>query len=138
MAASDIPDLINSIHQALVDIALPTAEGDPSQRPAVSIKKSVTAEALTCLDCGQHQKMLKRHLRTAHGLTVDDYRAKWGLPSDYPMVAPAYAKTRSQLAMKIGLGRKKPAADPQKSDPAETTETPRNHYPPSRWSRSKA
>ena len=81
--------------------------------PAVSIKKSVTPDYLICLEDGRQLKMLKRHLATAYNMTPEDYRAKWGLAHDYPMVAPNYAKTRQALAKKIGLGRK-PAAAPAK------------------------
>lgn len=107
MAARDIPDLIRSTYAALATAATPEPPAAERQQPAVSIRKSVTAEAIICLDCGQSQKMLKRHLATAHGLTVDEYRTKWSLPADYPMVAPDYAAHRSQLAFKIGLGRKR-------------------------------
>ena len=75
-------------------------------RPAVPIKKSVSPDFLICLEDGKKLKMLKRHLKTAYDLTPEDYRAKWGLPHDYPMVAPNYAKKRQELAKKIGLGRK--------------------------------
>ena len=75
-------------------------------KPAVSIKRSVTDDYLICLDDGKKLKMLKRHLKTAYDMTPEDYRAKWGLPHDYPMVAPNYAKKRQELAKKIGLGRK--------------------------------
>ena len=83
--------------------------------PAVPVKKSVTSDAIVCLECGKQQKMLKRHLFTAHGTTPDEYRAKWQLGYDYPMIAPAYAEMRQAIAKKIGLGRKpgktaKPAA----------------------------
>ena len=106
LATKDIPDLIRSIHAALSGVGTvepPTA----ALVPAVPIKKSVSADALTCLDCGKRFKMLKRHLSTDHGLTIDEYRQKWGLPSDYPVVAPAYAEVRSSLAKSIGLGTKK-------------------------------
>ena len=79
---------------------------DPNQRPAVAVKKSVTPDHLVCLECGKKMKVLKRHLTTAHGLTVDEYRSKWSLPADYPVVAPNYAKARSKLAINLGLGRK--------------------------------
>ena len=106
LATKDIPDLIRSIHAALNGVG--TVEPPAAALvPAVPIKKSVSAEALTCLDCGKRFKMLKRHLSTDHGLTIDEYRQKWGLPSDYPVVAPAYAEVRSSLAKSIGLGTKK-------------------------------
>ncbi|MDR3440561.1 MucR family transcriptional regulator, partial [Telmatospirillum sp.] len=74
--------------------------------PAVSIRKSVRPDAITCLECGKELSMLKRHIATDHGLSPAEYRAKWSLPSDYPMTAPDYAARRSELALKIGLGRK--------------------------------
>jgi len=75
-------------------------------RPAVPVKKSVTPDYIVCLEDGKKLKMLKRHLNSSYGLTPDEYRAKWGLPADYPMVAPNYAKSRSEMAVKIGLGRR--------------------------------
>ncbi len=80
---------------------------DPNQKPAVPIKKSITADYLICLEDGAKRKMLKRHLRTVYGLSPEDYRAKWGLGSDYPMVAPNYAKRRSAFAKKSGLGKRR-------------------------------
>jgi predicted transcriptional regulator len=81
-------------------------EAEVNLTPAVSIRTSVKADLLACLDCGKKMKMLKRHLNTDHQMTVDQYRAKWGLPKTYPMVAPDYAEKRRALAVKIGLGRK--------------------------------
>ena len=81
-------------------------EAPTELKPAVPVKKSVTPDYIVCLEDGKKLKMLKRHLNTAYDLTPDAYRAKWGLPSDYPMVAPNYAKARSDLALKLGLGRK--------------------------------
>jgi predicted transcriptional regulator len=75
-------------------------------KPAVPIKKSVTADYIVCLEDGKRLKMLKRHLMSSYNMTPDQYRTKWGLPADYPMVAPNYAKSRSELALKLGLGRK--------------------------------
>ncbi len=101
MPAADLPRLIATVHQALA-----TLGPEPKPTPAVSIKQSIKPEYIVCLDDGKKLKMLKRHLRTAYNMTPDDYRKRWGLPSDYPMVAPTYAKHRSKLAKKIGLGRK--------------------------------
>ncbi len=108
----DLPGLIESVHKALGglnehDRTQPVAE---PPKPAVSIKKSITDEALICLEDGQRFKSLKRHLSSAHGMTPQEYRAKWGLGKDYPMVAPAYANQRSTLARSLGLGRKPKAA----------------------------
>ena len=100
---TDLPELINSVHQALTD----TGKSLPSPlAPAVPIKKSVTPDYLICLDDGKKLKMLKRHLRTAYDMSPEEYRAKWGLPLNYPMVAQNYAQLRSKLAKAIGLGTK--------------------------------
>ncbi len=105
---SEIPVLIKSVYASLArleirDEAVPKAK----QQPAVPIGKSLTANYLICLEDGQKLKMLKRHLRTTHSLTPEDYRAKWGLSPDYPMVASNYAKQRSALAKKFGLGKRR-------------------------------
>ena len=104
IAVTDVPGLIATVHQALA--ALGPEEAAPRPEPAVPIKQSVKPEYIVCLDDGKKLKMLKRHLRTAYNMTPDDYRKRWGLPRDYPMVAPNYAKQRSVPAKKIGLGRK--------------------------------
>jgi predicted transcriptional regulator len=104
IAATDIPSLIATVHQTLVTLG--PEEPAPKPKPAVPIKQSVTPDYIICLEDGKKLKMLKRHLKTAYNMTPDDYRKRWGLPRDYPMVAPNYAKRRSQLAKKIGLGRK--------------------------------
>jgi len=105
VAPQDLPVLIRTVHAALREVsgAQPaTAEAAPE--PAVAIKKSVTPDFIICLEDGKKFKSLKRHLRTRYNLTPDEYRAKWGLPHDYPMVAPNYAKERSNLAKRMGLG----------------------------------
>ena len=104
IAVTDVPGLISTVHQALATLG--PEEPAPRPEPAVPIKQSVKPEYIVCLDDGKKLKMLKRHLRTAYNMTPDDYRKRWGLPRDYPMVAPNYAKQRSELAKKIGLGRK--------------------------------
>ncbi|MFC4235974.1 MucR family transcriptional regulator [Thalassospira xianhensis] len=107
IAPTQINELIQATFSSLSD--LHTADQDPAEeplKPAVSIKKSIGDDYIICLEDGKKLKMLKRHLRTTYNLTPEEYRAKWGLPSDYPMVAPNYAKQRSQFAKKIGLGRK--------------------------------
>lgn len=107
VAVADLPALVTTVHQELQDVPAPK-NGEPAvaaSKPAVSVKKSVQPEHIICLECGRAMAMLKRHLRSDHGLTPDDYRTKWTLPSDYPMVAPAYAQTRSEMAQKAGLGR---------------------------------
>ncbi len=97
-----VPALINDIHKTLVGLGVE----EPERTPAVPIKRSVRKATIVCLECGWSGKMLKRHLSTAHGLGVKEYRVRWGLPSDYPMVAPNYSVRRSEMAKKIGLGRK--------------------------------
>ena len=104
MAVTDVPGLIATVHETLATLG--PEEAAPRPEPAVSIKQSVKPEYIVCLDDGKKLKMLKRHLKTAYNMTPDDYRKRWGLPRDYPMVAPNYAKQRSALAKKIGLGRK--------------------------------
>ncbi len=101
-----LPSLIQSVYQSLSTVGEVEPAPAAPQAPAVPIKKSVFPDYIVCLEDGKKLKMLKRHLMTSYGLTPDAYRAKWGLPRDYPMVAPSYAATRSGLAKKIGLGRK--------------------------------
>ena len=104
--AQDIPALIRTVHGALLEVAGVTAAApEAAPEPAVSIKKSVTADYIICLEDGKKFKSLKRHLRTRYSMTPDEYRAKWGLAHDYPMVAPNYAKERSNLAKRMGLGQ---------------------------------
>lgn len=107
LASGQIPDLITTVYSSLNALSKPAMEEKPApQKPAVSIRKSITDDFIVCLEDGKKLKMLKRHLRTNYGMTPEEYRAKWGLPADYPMVAPNYAKQRSAFAKKIGLGRK--------------------------------
>ncbi len=101
-----VTDMLRSVFGAMTNLTDEAAKQAEELVPAVPIKKSVTSDYVICLEDGKKLKMLKRHLSTAYGMTPDDYRAKWGLPSDYPMVAPNYAKKRQELAKKIGLGRK--------------------------------
>ena len=105
---SELPKLFAEIHGALIGLPqapLPDAVREPP-KPAVSPKKSITSDFLICLEDGRQFRSLKRHLRTSYNMSPQEYRDKWKLPSDYPMVAPAYAKARSLLAKKMGLGRK--------------------------------
>ena len=104
--ASDIPNLISQVHAALMRVSTGRTDAplEPA-KPAVSTKKSITPEHLVCLEDGKRFKSLKRHLRTQYNMTPEQYRDKWGLPADYPMVAPNYAVARSQLAKKMGLGQ---------------------------------
>jgi predicted transcriptional regulator len=105
--AASLSDVIREVHRALLRAATPGEASKPGAVPAVPIKKSVVTDAITCLFDGTKFKSLRRHLRTAHGLTPQDYREHWGLPSTYPMTAPGYSATRSAMAKKIGLGRPK-------------------------------
>lgn len=106
VSLSDLPQLIQQVYVTLANIG--GVSDMPGQRPlpAVPVKKSVTPDYIICLEDGRKLKMLKRHLKTAYNMTPEDYRDRWGLPPDYPMVAPNYAKQRSSLAKKIGLGTK--------------------------------
>jgi MucR family transcriptional regulator, transcriptional regulator of exopolysaccharide biosynthesis len=108
VAASEIPDLINQVHRALLRVAGGVLElsAEPV-KPAVSVKRSVTPEHIVCLEDGKKFKSLKRHLRTQYSMTPEQYREKWNLPPEYPMVAPNYAAARSQLAKQMGLGQQR-------------------------------
>ena len=126
--AEDLPKLISEVHSALQQAPNGKAEPAPEpQKPAVPIKKSVTPDYIISLENGQKFKSLKRHLMNSYGMTPAEYRAKWGLPSDYPMVAPNYAKSRSELARSMGLGRKAAAAVEEQAPVMENTpaETPK-------------
>jgi predicted transcriptional regulator len=106
--ATELPGVIKTVHSALGSLMV---GGDAGQllKPAVPVKKSITAGYIVCLEDGKKLKMLKRYLRTRYSLSPEEYRAKWGLPADYPMVAPNYAAQRSEFAKKIGLGHRKTA-----------------------------
>jgi predicted transcriptional regulator len=106
VAASALPVLIQEVHRTLSSIESPPAPTAQRPKPAVPIKESITPEFLICLEDGKKMKLLKRHLKTAFNMTPDQYRERWGLAKNYPMVAPRYAKQRSSLAKKIGLGAK--------------------------------
>ncbi len=106
--AGDIPALINQVHAALSRVSGKPADGAAEPlRPAVSLKKSITPEYIVCLEDGKKFKSLKRHLRTQYNMTPEQYREKWSLGADYPMVAPNYAAARSQLAKQMGLGQQR-------------------------------
>lgn len=111
IAISEIPGMIKSVHATLGGLSSGSPSDVPTtQKPAVPVKKSITAEYVICLEDGKKLKMLKRYLRSRYGLSPEEYRSKWGLPADYPMVAPNYAAQRSEFAKKIGLGRSAPAS----------------------------
>jgi predicted transcriptional regulator len=108
---SELPAMIKSVHATLGGLSSGTAADiQTAQKPAVTVKKSITPEYIICLEDGKKLKMLKRYLRSRYNLSPEEYRAKWGLPADYPMVAPNYAAQRSEFAKKIGLGRSSPPA----------------------------
>jgi len=106
---AELPKLINEVHRALAGAAggTPVREDTVEVKPAVTVKKSLTADYLVCLEDGKKFKSLKRHLRSHYNLSPEQYREKWGLPADYPMVAPNYARARSSLAKRMGLGQRK-------------------------------
>lgn len=106
VAVEDVPALITTVYDALAGLGGTPQVEEAKPEPAVSVRASVKKDHLVCLEDGKKMKMLKRHLMTEHGMTPDDYRQRWGLAADYPMVAPDYAETRRDLAVKIGLGRK--------------------------------
>lgn len=105
VSSDTLPDLIKSVHATMAELSRHGGE-PPRPEPAVPIAKSITPDHLICLEDGRKLKMLKRYLRSRYDLTPEEYRARWGLPADYPMVAPNYAKRRSQFAKEIGLGKK--------------------------------
>ena len=107
VSASELPKLVQNVYNSLNDVSkgLSAADAEPA-KPAVSVKRSITPDYIICLEDGKKFKSLKRHLRAHYDMTPDEYRAKWGLDKDYPMVAPNYAKARSALAKQMGLGQK--------------------------------
>jgi predicted transcriptional regulator len=107
VAVSDLPLLIQNVHGALTSLGTTLPEPETKQEPAVSVRSSVKPDYIVCLEDGKKLKMLKRHLMTHYQMTPEQYRAKWNLPADYPMVAPNYAEQRRTLAKKIGLGTKR-------------------------------
>jgi predicted transcriptional regulator len=108
LGREDLPAIISDVHEALSRASQRTSVGDREElKPAVALKKSVTPDFIVCLEDGKKFKSLKRHLRTHYNLSPEEYREKWGLPHDYPMVAPNYAAARSQLAKQMGLGTRK-------------------------------
>jgi len=118
VAAGDLTQLINNVHAALAGLGAETPAAPIEQAPAVSVRSSIKPDFIVCLEDGKKLKMLKRHLTTDHRMTPSQYRAKWNLPADYPMVAASYSEARRGLAHKIGLGRKRSATAP--TAPTET------------------
>ena len=107
VAVNDLPNLIQNVHSALTGISSNNSAPEAKPEPKVSVRSSIKPDYIVCLEDGKKQKMLKRHLMTNHGMTPDEYRQKWGLAADYPMVAPNYAEQRRTLAKSIGLGTKR-------------------------------
>lgn len=105
VTTDEVASLITNVYSALSRLGADAAPDEPAPEPAVSVRSSVRRDHLVCLDCGRKMKMLRRHLSSEHGMSPQEYREKWGLNADYPMVAPDYAETRRDLAIKIGLGR---------------------------------
>jgi len=122
VASADIADLIASVHGALTGLGEPAPAPEVELEPAVSVRASVKPDHIVCLEDGEKLKMLKRHLATHHGMSPADYRAKWKLPADYPLVAPDYAAQRKDLALAIGLGRK-PGLSKSKTPPEKPAPT---------------
>jgi predicted transcriptional regulator len=142
VGASELPDLITSVHRALIDVGRPNPPEVPLT-PAVSVRQSVRQDYVVCLDCGYRGKTLRRHINSRHGLSADEYLKRWGLREDHPLTAPAYSEHRSALARQLGLGRKmrtEPASEPAAAESAsanpdrEVDATPR----PRRTSRSRS
>ena len=121
--ASALPSLIQSVYRTLSSVGEPEPAPAAAQLPAVPVKKSVFPDFIICLEDGKKLKMLKRHLQTSYGMSPDQYRTKWELPRDYPMVAPNYASTRSNLAKQIGLGRKAVKTPAEPTTPADPVAT---------------
>jgi predicted transcriptional regulator len=113
VAVADVPALITNVYAALANLGEKVETEEPKPQPAVAVRNSVKPEYIVCLEDGKKLKMLKRYLRTNYNMSPEEYRARWGLPADYPMVAPNYAEKRRDLAKKIGLGRKPGAAAPR-------------------------
>jgi len=105
IGADQLPALISTVHQALVGLGKPPTEANQERTPAVPIRRSVHSDYVVCLECGWRGQMLRRHLTTGHGLSIDQYRARWKLRRDHPLTAPSYSERRSGLAKQLGLGR---------------------------------
>ncbi len=106
VAVGDVANLVQRVHEALMSLGQPAPEPQQDKTPVVSVRASIKPDYLVCMECGRKQKTLKRHLQNAHGMTPEQYRTDYGLPRDYPMVAPNYSKRRSEMAQAIGLGRR--------------------------------
>ena len=139
--AAELPALIGTVHAALTKTANGSSQQtteEPKKAPAVSVKKSVQPDYIVCLEDGKRFKSLKRHLRTTYNLTPEQYRAKWGLPASYPMVAPNYAAARSELAKQLGLGQKRRSEPVVEAQPEPVQAEPAPTKAPARGQRKKA
>jgi MucR family transcriptional regulator, transcriptional regulator of exopolysaccharide biosynthesis len=139
IGADQLPALISNVHHALIGFGKPSTEANQQRTPAVPIRRSVQRDNIVCLDCGWRGQMLKRHLGTNHGLSVDQYRARWNLPREHPMTAPSYSERRSGLAKQIGLGRRRRASREEPAAVApETPQAPQSRSQRRRRPRSTA
>ena len=111
VSVGDVANLVQRVHEALAALGNPVPEPQQEKTPVVSVRASIKPDYLVCMECGRKQKTLKRHLQNAHGMSPDQYRADYGLPREYPMVAPDYSKRRSEMAQAIGLGRRSASED---------------------------
>ena len=126
IATDQLASLISNVHRALANLGKPATETPPERKPAVSARQSVHPAYIACMDCGWKGQMLKRHLTAAHGLTIDEYRARWHLKPDHPVTAPGYSERRSTMAKKIGLGRgRTPSTKTTAVPEPETVKQPR-------------
>jgi predicted transcriptional regulator len=130
VSVSDVANLVQRVHEALASLGVPATEPQQDKVPVVSVRSSIKPDHLVCMECGRKQKTLKRHLQNAHGMSPDQYRADYGLPRDYPMVAPDYSKRRSEMAQAIGLGRR-PRGDEPGTAKANAAGRPRGRKPAS-------
>ena len=131
VSVADLPALIARVHEALNGLGAAPVLAKTELKPAVPVRASVKPDHIVCLEDGKKMKMLKRHLATDHGMSPQDYRTKWNLPADYPMVAPNYAAQRKELAVKIGLGRK-PKGEPALKPTAQDAAAPKRRAPRAR------
>jgi predicted transcriptional regulator len=139
ITAEQLASLISTVHQALADLGGPAEEAPVERTPAVSIRRSVQRDHVVCIECGWRGKMVRRHLGTAHGLSIEQYRGRWSLPHDHAMTAPAYSERRSTMAKEIGLGRTRGASAETTTVPTTETQTTTQPSPKPRGRpRSKA
>ncbi|MBS1035877.1 MucR family transcriptional regulator [Gluconobacter cerinus] len=135
LSADQLPALIRSVHDALATPSTPETVAEEAPTPAVNPKRSVFPDYIICLEDGKKLKMLRRHLKTAYNMTPEEYRARWGLPREYPMVAPSYSEQRSSLAREIGLGSTTRATSAPASAPQEEERPPVKKLPEKRRGR---